>query len=58
MKLIWNGHSCFTIQSEDGTLVLDPYQDGSVPGLSPLSLTADLVLCSHEHRDQIGRAHV
>lgn len=28
MKLIWNGHSCFTIQSEDGTLVLDPYQDG------------------------------
>ena len=35
MKLIWNGHSCFTIQSEDGTLVLDPYQDGSVPGLSP-----------------------
>ena len=58
MKLIWNGHSCFTIQSEDGTLVLDPYQDGSVPGLSPLSLTADLVLCSHEHRDHGAREAV
>ena len=58
MKLIWNGHSCFTIQSEDGTLVLDPYQDGSVPGLSPLSLTADLVLCSHEHRDHGARETV
>ena len=58
MKLIWNGHSCFTIQSEDGTLVLDPYQDGSVPGMSPLSLTADLVLCSHEHRDHGARETV
>lgn len=51
MRLIWNGHSCFTLVTAQGTLVLDPYQDGSVPGLSPLRLTADRVLCSHEHRD-------
>lgn len=35
MKLIWNGHSCFTLATEAGTLVIDPYEDGSVPGLSP-----------------------
>ena len=28
MKLTWNGHSCFTLEAEEGTLVLDPYGDG------------------------------
>jgi len=51
MKIIWNGHSCFTLDTAQGSLVLDPYQDGSVPGLSPLHLTADRVACSHGHRD-------
>lgn len=51
MKLIWNGHSCFTLDTAEGSVVLDPYSDGSVPGLAPLHLTADMVLCSHAHRD-------
>ena len=51
MRLIWNGHSCFTLESAEGQVVLDPYQDGSVPGLEPLRLTADRVYCSHGHRD-------
>ena len=51
MKIIWHGHSCFTVESSAGTVVLDPYEDGSVPGYPPLHLTADRVLCSHEHRD-------
>lgn len=55
MKLTWNGHSCFTLEAEEGTLVLDPYGDGQVPGLAPLRLTADMVLCSHEHRDHSAR---
>ena len=58
MKLIWNGHSCFTLATEAGTLVIDPYEDGSVPGLSPLHLEADAVYCSHEHRDHGNRASV
>lgn len=57
MKLIWNGHSCFTLETQGGTLVIDPYQDGSVPGLPPLRLTADAVYCSHGHRDH-GAAEV
>lgn len=51
MKLIWHGHSCFTLETSQGTVVFDPYADGSVPGLSPLDLQADLVLCSHGHQD-------
>ena len=51
MELIWNGHSCFTLLTSQGSLVLDPYRDGSVPGLAPLRLTADAVLCSHGHGD-------
>ncbi len=51
MKLIWYGHSCFKLESAEGTAVLDPYAPGSVPGLALPELEADLVLCSHAHRD-------
>lgn len=55
MNLIWNGHSCFTLETAEGSVVFDPYRDGSVPGLSPIRLTADLALCSHDHRDHGAR---
>lgn len=58
MKLIWNGHSCFTLEAAGSTLVLDPYQDGAVPGYAPLKLTADAVFCSHEHKDHGAREAV
>lgn len=51
MKLIWNGHACFTIETAQGSVVLDPYNDNYVPGLAPLNVSADLVLCSHGHGD-------
>ena len=51
MKLTWYGHSCFLLETEDGSAVLDPYAPGSVPGLRLPKLTADLVLCSHGHGD-------
>ena len=58
MKLTWHGHSCFTLESGQGTLVFDPYEDGSVPGLPPLELKADLTLCSHDHHDHNARETV
>lgn len=58
MKLIWHGHSCFTLETSQGTVVFDPYEDGSVPGLPPLHPQADLVLCSHEHHDHNARGSV
>ena len=58
MEIIWNGHSCFTIKTQEGSVVLDPYEDGKVPGLGSLRLEADAVLCSHEHSDHNFRAGV
>lgn len=51
MKITWYGHSCYKIGTPEGTVVIDPYTEGSVPGLRLPPLTADIVLCSHGHRD-------
>ena len=58
MEIIWHGHSCFTVRTQDGTVVLDPFEDGYVPGFGPLRLEADAVLCSHEHADHNARSCV
>lgn len=54
MKITWLGHSCFKIESKGCSVVLDPYQDGKVPGYTPVRETADQVLCSHGHGDHCG----
>jgi L-ascorbate metabolism protein UlaG (beta-lactamase superfamily) len=51
MKITWYGHSCFRIEAPEGSVVIDPYTEGSVPGLRLPPLSADIVLCSHGHRD-------
>ncbi len=51
MKLTWIGHSCFKVEKDGFTVILDPYADGSVPGLASIRERANLVLCSHEHGD-------
>ena len=51
MKIEYLGHSCFKLND---ALVIDPYKDGSVPGLSPLRTTGVRVICSHGHADHSG----
>ena len=51
MKLTWYGHSCFLLESAEGSAVFDPYSPGSVPGLALPELRADAVICSHGHSD-------
>ena len=51
MQITWYGHACFLVETAEGSALLDPYAPGSVPGLALPPVTADLVLCSHEHRD-------
>lgn len=51
MRLTWYGHSCFLLETDSGSVVLDPYAPGSVPGLTLPPLEADAVICSHDHRD-------
>lgn len=45
------GHACFRITAGGYAIVLDPYKDGMIPGLRPLHVQANAVLCSHQHGD-------
>jgi len=47
----WFGHSCFRLTANGYSVVVDPYADDSVPGLPPLRIPADWVLCTHSHSD-------
>lgn len=58
MKITWLGHSCFKVETEGYAIVLDPYEDGSVPGCLTVREEADEVLCSHEHFDHNFRGGV
>jgi len=58
--LTWYGHSCFHLDlREAGSVIFDPYEPGSVPGVElPEGLTADMVICSHEHGDHNAAGRV
>ena len=53
MKLTWYGHSCFKLETAEGSIVFDPSENGRVPGYShlPADFSADEVVCSHGHGD-------
>ncbi len=50
MKIRWNGHSCFTVEGENTTVILDPH-DGKSIGIRPPRLRGDIVLVTHDHFD-------
>lgn len=57
-KITYFGHSCFKIEAEGSSIVFDPYDDGSVPGIwLPRGISADVVSCSHSHGDH-NAAHL
>lgn len=58
MKITWLGHSCFKAESQNYTVIFDPYENGYVPGLNLAPQEADLVLCSHDHADHNARTMV
>lgn len=51
ITITWLGHACFWVEACGYSIVLDPYKDGEVFGLSPLRVLADQVNCSHGHLD-------
>ena len=54
MKITWHGHSCFTIDTAQGSVTVDPFQDNYVPGLGVIRPVSDAVFCSHGHGDHHG----
>lgn len=52
ISIVYYGHSCFKVVYQNHSIVFDPYEDGSVPGLKlPDDIQADAVSCSHQHQD-------
>ncbi len=49
MEIVYFGHSCFRLEHEGYSLVIDPFRD--VRGYADVHTTADMVLCSHDHFD-------
>lgn len=56
--ITYYGHSCFKVEALGSSIVFDPYENGSVPGLAlPRGIEADAVSCSHNHGDH-NAAHL
>ena len=51
IKVSWLGHSCVCIEKEGYKIVIDPYQDGTVPGYMDLRVDANEVISTHDHFD-------
>lgn len=51
IHITWHGHSCYTVEAGNYSIVLDPFADGVVPGYADIRLTANAVICSHDHKD-------
>ncbi len=49
IRITWYGHSCFRIESQGHSIVIDPYT--GVPGHPDLHVRAGLALKSHDHAD-------
>ena len=55
MKITYLAHSCFIAEEDGYRVVFDPYEPGSVPGAGDVNVTAEMVICSHEHGDHNAR---
>ena len=49
MTVTWFGHSCFRIESKEGSILIDPFSKDI--GLRPPRIKDDLVLVTHDHYD-------
>jgi len=49
MEISYYGHSCFLLRSKRATVLIDPFAD--YVGWRLPKLEADIVCCSHQHRD-------
>lgn len=60
MKITYFGHSCFTIETKNKTILFDPFVSfnplAKEKGISADNLLADYILISHGHQDHIGDA--
>lgn len=46
VRVSYIGHRCFKLECDEQSVIIDPYADGSVPGLKPVKGTVNKVLCT------------
>jgi len=57
MKLVFEGHACFRVISQDTEILIDPYISGNAQCKKPISaFRPDLILLTHGHNDHVGDA--
>lgn len=57
VTLTWHGHSCWTVESDDATLLIDPFlSDNPTADIGPDDVDPDYILISHGHFDHVGDA--
>lgn len=58
LHIEWLGHSSFKLINNEYIIVIDPFGDNVIPGLSGVHETAHLILCSHEHKDHNAKENI
>jgi L-ascorbate metabolism protein UlaG (beta-lactamase superfamily) len=48
IEVIWHGHACFELRGKEASVIIDPFEGLGIP--EP-EANAEVVLCSHSHRD-------
>ncbi len=57
VTLTWHGHACWTVESDDATLLIDPFlSDNPMADVGPDDVSPDYILISHGHFDHVGDA--
>jgi L-ascorbate metabolism protein UlaG (beta-lactamase superfamily) len=55
VKLTWYGHACWSIETPNGTLLIDPFLTGNPSAPVPADqVKTDYILVSHGHGDHLG----
>ncbi len=57
VQIIYHGHACFTIQTGQANLLIDPFLTGNaMADVTPEQVKPDYILVTHAHGDHLGDA--